>query len=129
MTAHYSTDQQLQQEVWQQFIKLLSGQHWQFRAEHWPYVHAMSEWHHLDILVYRELSLHPEQHQFSNAQIEQLHRSVLDIRKHLLLLTQLQQQICTHLKSRVFAPCFLRALWLVSGYMDLIWRDSAAIST
>ena len=127
MTAHYSTDQQLQQEAWQQFIKLLSGQHRQFRAEHWPYAHAMSEWHHLDILFHRELSLHPNQHQFSNAQIEQLHRSVLDIRKQLLLLTQLQQQICSHLKSRGIRALFFKGTvagqWLYGSNLARQCRD------
>ena len=128
MTAHYSADQQVQREAWQQFIKLLSGQPWQFRAEHWPHVQAMSEWHHLDIIFYRELSAYPEHHQFSSEQLGQLHSSVLDIRKHLLLLTQLQQQICSHLKSKGIRALFLKVLSQGSGFMGLTWEDNAAIS-
>jgi hypothetical protein len=127
VTAHYSTDPQVQREAWQQFTKLLSGQPWRFRAEHWPYVKALSEWHHLDIIFYRELSARPGQHQFSNEQIEQLHSRVLDIRKHLLLLTQLQQQIHLHLKSSGIRALFFKGVvtgqWLYGSNLRRQCRD------
>ena len=127
MTAHYPTIQQVQKEAWTQFTRLLTGQSWQFDAEHWPYVQTMSKWHHLDIVLYRELSLQPEQHQFSSEQLEQLHSSVLDIRKQLLLLTQLQQQIYLHLESKGIRALFFKGVvvgqWLYESNLGRQCRD------
>ncbi|MFX4228267.1 MAG: nucleotidyltransferase family protein [Porticoccaceae bacterium] len=124
MTAHIPD---LQRQAWEQLLRLLSGQSWQFRPEHWPYLRILADWHHIVLELYQELSRHTDRHPFNQQQLELLHGAVLAERKNLLLLTELQNQVHSQLKARGIRALFFKGVlvgqWLYGSNLARQCRD------
>ncbi len=101
---------QIQRQAWEQLLNLLSGRSWQFLPEHWPYLSKLADWHHVVPILYRELTANSAQHDFTDDQIEELHLSVIAERKHLLLLTQLQNRIHRQLEAQDVRALFFKGI-------------------